>query len=271
MEFLFLRRLSGEYESWIILPGLAGMNRWPLNKLVFLNHSPWSILKNLNRPETHIKLGHGIYTVPDLALILQLPQAKVRRWLNDFYNSRLGGKYKGKYSFGEGREKATNFHTLIEFYVFYKLRESNLSVRKILEAHEAMSKQLRTPYPFASSEVLTEGQNVFYSADDDTMLYANKSQQIVIRRAIETFCKKIDFSENKLAQRYWPLGKDCNIVVDPHHQFGQPVLSGTNINAAVIFSMYESGEPIESIGILYDLTEKQVKDAVALYQRKAAW
>ena len=221
-------------------------------------------------PDNNIKLGEGIYTVPDLAIILKLPQSKVRRWLGDFYDCRLGGKYKGKYSRGKGKEKATNFHTLIEFYVFYKLRESNLSVKKILGAHELMAKQLGTPYPFASSEVLTEGKDVFYSTDDDTMLYANKSQQIVIRKAIETFCKKIDFSEDKLARRFWPLGRDHEVVVDPHHQFGQPIIKGTNINAAVIFSMYESGEPIQSIGILYDLTEKQVKDAVSLYQRKAA-
>src|SRR2546423_4608172 len=125
--------------------------------------------------DNNMKLGNGIYTVPDLAFILQLPQGKVRRWLNDFYNIRLGSKYKGKYSWGQGKEKATNFHTLIEFYVFYKLRENKVGVKTILEAHELMVKQLKTVYPFASSEVLTEGKNIFYSTEDDTMLYANKS------------------------------------------------------------------------------------------------
>ncbi len=61
------------------------------------------------------------------------------------------------------------------------------------------------------------------------------------------------------------------MVVDPHHQFGQPILHGTNINAEVIFSMYESGEPVESIGILYDLTKKQVNDAIFFYKKSAAW
>jgi uncharacterized protein (DUF433 family) len=216
------------------------------------------------------KLGNGIYTIPDLAFILQLPQRKVHRWLNDFYDARLGNKYTGKYSWGEGRGKATNFLTLIEFYVFYKMRENKLGVKTILEAHEHIAKQLKTPYPFASAELLTEGKNVFYTLPDGTTMYANKSQQIVIKNAIETFCKKIDFSENKLAQRYWPMGKDHHIVVDPHHQFGQPVINGTNINAFVIHSMYESGEPINKIGILYDLTESQINDAVAFCKRKAA-
>jgi uncharacterized protein (DUF433 family) len=220
--------------------------------------------------ENDIKLGNGIYSIPDLALILQLPQQKVRRWLNNFWDLRLGNKYEGRYSWGNGREKATNFLTLIEFYVFYQLRENKVSAKTILEAHELMAQQLNTPYPFASAEVLTEGRNIFYTLQDGTTLYADKSRQIVIKKAIESFCRKIEFSNEKLAKRYWPLGKNHEIVVDPQHQFGQPVINGTNINASVIYSMYESGEPISAIGILYDLTERQVNDAIAFCKRKVA-
>jgi len=34
--------------------------------------------------------------------------------------------------------------------------------------------------------------------------------------------------------------------------------------------MYQSGERISTIGILYDLTEEQVNDAIAFCKRKAA-
>lgn len=81
--------------------------------------------------------------------------------------------------------------------------------------------------------------------------------------------KKVDFRPDNLAERFYPAGKSNSIVVDPHHQFGQPVIKGTNVNTEVIFSMYQSGEPIKAIGILYDLTEKEVNDAVNFY-RKAA-
>lgn len=216
-----------------------------------------------------IQLGNGIYTVPDLALILQLPQPKVRRWLIDFYDQRLAGN-KGRYSWGEGRERATNFLTLIEFYVFYMLREQKIGAGKILEAHQHMSKELKTSYPFASYKLLVNKKHILYGIDDETWVHADKTNQIVIHKMIADFFKKVDFSGNDLAERFWPLGKDHSIVVDPHHQFGQPVIHGTNINAATIFSMYESGEPLSTIGILYDLTEEQVNDAIAFCKRKAA-
>lgn len=217
-----------------------------------------------------ITLGNGIYTVPDLALILQLPPKKVRRWLNDFYNDRLGKAYDGSYSWGEGRDKATNFLTLIEFYIFYKLREQSVSAGKILEAHQHMSKELNTAYPFASFQILADGKHILYELEDDVWVHADKSNQIVIKRIIEGFFQKIDFSANNLAERFWPLGKQHDIVVDPHHQFGQPTIHGTNINAATIYSMYQSGEPKSTIGILYDLTEEQVNDAILFCKHKAA-
>jgi uncharacterized protein (DUF433 family) len=223
----------------------------------------------LNDTKNYIALGNGIYTVPDLALILHLPQAKVRRWLSDFYDQRLALN-TGRYSWGEGRDKATNFLTLIEFYVFYKLREQNIAASKILEAHKNMSKELKTPYPFASHKLLVSKKNILYEANLDTWVHADKSNQIIIHRLIEDFFKKIDFWADALAQRFWPLGKEHSVVVDPHHQFGQPVIHGTNINAATIYSMYQSGEPLSTIGILYDLTEGQVNDAIAFCKRKAA-
>lgn len=219
--------------------------------------------------KNHIELGNGIYTVPDLALILQLPTSKVRRWLTDFYDQRLSGD-KGRYSWGEGRDKATNFLTLIEFYVFYMLREQKIGAGRILEAHKHMSKELKTPYPFASYNLLVNKREILYEATSNTWVHADKSNQIIIHNLIKDFFNKIDFSENALAQRFWPLGKKHSIVVDPHHQFGQPVITGTNINAATVFSMYQSGEPLSTIGILYDLTEEQVNDAIAFCKRKAA-
>lgn len=76
----------------------------------------------------------------------------------------------------------------------------------------------------------------------------------------------IEFNSNKVAERFWPAGKQSSIIVDPHHQFGQPVIEGTNINAELIFSMFESGEQVHAIEILYDITEKEIRDVIRFYK-----
>jgi hypothetical protein len=83
------------------------------------------------------------------------------------------------------------------------------------------------------------------------------------------FAGKIEFNSNKIAEKFWPAGKQSDVVINLHNQFGQPVINGANINAEVIYSMYESGEPIEAIGILYDLTKKTGYRSNFFYNRPA--
>jgi uncharacterized protein (DUF433 family) len=217
-----------------------------------------------------LKLGEGIYSIPDIAFLLRLPSAKVRRWLNDFWDARLGEKYRQKYSWGEGRSKATNFYTLIEFYVFYQLRELKVGPKAIFMAHEEMANQLNTPFPFASAKLLTDGKSILYSLEDGTTVKADKSKQIALRQIIEDFCKKIEFSDTQLAKKYYPLGKNNSIVVDPHHQFGQPTIIDTNIMAETIYSLHSAGESNSFLSKLYQLSEKDIEAAISLFNNKAA-
>jgi len=215
-------------------------------------------------------IGKGLYTIPEVSMILQLPQAKVHRWLKDYYDGQLVQSLKSAYSWRVKDHKMVNFLTMIEFYVFYKLREQHISPAKILAAHAHLSSFLKTAYPFASHELLINGKSIIYQQTDDIWVEADRSNQIVFYDMLNAFSVKIDFSATCLAERFWPLGRNRAVVVDPHHQFGQPVLNGTNINTTTIFEMYESGEKISTIGLLYDLSEKQIRDAIEFSNRSAA-
>lgn len=219
--------------------------------------------ENLNQ-----QLGSGIYTLPEVAFILKLPVGKVRRWMNEFWDNKLSEKYDNKYSWGVGRDKATNFFTLIEFYVFYQLRELNVSANKIFKAHFDMAEQLNTPYPFASSKVLSDGKSILFMTDDGTIVKADRSRQIAFKEIIERFCKKIEFSSSDVAERFYPLGKDKHIIVDPHHQFGQPVVEQTNVLAQTLYELYSAGESIQFLMRLYDLKADEVQNAIELFSIK---
>lgn len=217
------------------------------------------------------ELGSGIYTIPDISKLLGFPQIKVRRYLNEYWDERLGKQlFNQTYSWSAGNNiKAVNFYTLIELHTFFYLQELGVSTKNILRSRTAIAKDLQIPYPFASAKLLSDGKRIWYEFKD-SIVNADGSQQTDFVEFIRQFANRIEFNSNKIAYRFWPAGKKSDVVVDPHHQFGQPILIGTNINAEVIFSMYESGEPIESIGILYDLTKKQVNDAISFYKKSAA-
>ncbi len=44
------------------------------------------------------------------------------------------------YTFGEEKNKAINFHSLLEFYIFYQLGVHGISSQKIKKVHSLISK-----------------------------------------------------------------------------------------------------------------------------------
>lgn len=214
-------------------------------------------------------LGIGLYTIPDVANILNLDKILVRRWLKEYWGNQFSNKHVSFSSWGKGRERAIPFFTLIEFFVFFQLRKRGVSAQNIAKAHETIGQELNISFPFANSVILTDGKKIFYSTDGDLSINADKSKQINFKSIIELFCHKIDFDKDQNALRYWPLGKEKNIVVDPHHQLGQPTIKNTNILAETLYNMYTSGEKIGFISSLYDVPENDVKASIEFFKKAA--
>lgn len=218
------------------------------------------------------ELGKGIYSIPDAADILGMSTGKVRRWVNKYWELEFvqTGENRSEYTWGEQREKAFHFLTLIEIIAVDSFREIGVSFPKIKMAHEKLSELLKTKYPFAHAELMSDGKRIFYKLDA-SLLELDKKQQFSFTKLILPYCKKIDFQEKtQLAERFWPLGKDHRIVVDPHHSFGRPVITGTNITADAIISMLKAGESPEFIASVYGIEKKDVEDVRLFLKRIAA-
>lgn len=214
----------------------------------------------------------GIYTMPDVALILGLSYSKVNRWIKDFWDTKLAKKYNQKYSWSIDLTRAVNFYTLIEIYIFYRLHEAGVKPKKILEAHEVLSEQFGTNYPFATKDIIsqikTDGQQVLFLQKDGNILTLDSTRQFKLEY-IKEFFKNLDFDSGSLASKFWPLGRDRNIVCDPHHQFGHPVVAGTNISVEALSQMNKAGEPIGFIADLYGISENQIFDAIEFCKKAA--
>jgi uncharacterized protein (DUF433 family) len=216
------------------------------------------------------ELGSGIYTIPDISRLLNIDRRKVNRYISEYWDERMGRKlFRDTYSWStDKRNKAVNFYVLIELYTFFQLQEKGVNTKTILKARNEIAKDLNIEYPFATAGLLTDGKRIWYEFKDD-IVNADGSSQTNFVKIIQNFAEKIEFRENDLAKRFWPAGKDNSVIIDPHHQFGQPVIKGTNITAQALFSMYRSGEPLEAISVLYDISEKELNDAINFYRQAA--
>jgi uncharacterized protein (DUF433 family) len=222
--------------------------------------------------EVKPRVGDGIYTVPEAAHILDLPVGKVRRWLGKYWEMNFleQSLEPGGYTWGQSWDKAFNFHTLIEIIAVHSLRESGVSFQKIKTAHKVLGDILGTKYPFSTSRMLTDGKAVFYD-DELSLLALDRDMQRSFKKIVEPFCRKIDFDcANFLAERFWPLGKNHGIVVDPHHSFGQPIIVGTNITVDSLLTLIRAGEDKMMIASLYEISPDKIEDVYIFSQRLVA-
>lgn len=213
-------------------------------------------------------LGLGAFSVPDIALVLGIPQAKVRRMLNQVWDERFGKNLLGDtFSTTVGDHKFVNFHTLIELYVYFELRDMKVSAQRILKTRHVMQQDLGTPHPFAAAKLLTNGKRIRYEFKE-CIVDADGTRQTNFERMVRDYAKKIDFNGDDLAIRYWPLGKERKVVVDPLHQFGLPTVANTNINTHTLRGMFHSGESPEVLAEMFDIPLDAVKDALAFHDRQ---
>jgi uncharacterized protein (DUF433 family) len=214
------------------------------------------------------RIGEGIYLVKDVSKILHLEYQKVYRWIVGYWSGNLDENIN--YTFGENDNRAINFYSLIEFYTFFKLREKGVSSTEIRRLHTELSRLLKTKYPFAiAQDYFVENRKtpktkktfVYYTYLNSLIKFDTKKQFSL--GFMEKFLERIEFDENNLARRFYPLLHSKNVVVDPKHQFGQPVITGTNIKTQTLFNLYKGGESVEIISSLYNISIEKVRDAIS--------
>lgn len=209
--------------------------------------------------ETLPKIGEGIFLTKDVSNILLLPYAKVRHLMASYWHSNV---------FGSDKNLAINFYALIEFYTFFQLKELGVKSSEIKKAHSILSKDLNIKYPFALSGIKTDGHKVWYETLEN-LIKVDGKKQFAIREFIIDFLHKVEFGENNLAQRFYPLKDSKLVVVDPKHQFGQPTISGRNITVSTIKKLNDAGESIKEIASLYNINDSQVINALDYFKRTA--
>lgn len=210
------------------------------------------------------EIGEGLYIPSEISRILQIPAFKVRRWINSYWDGELSQNTRKKYSWKTDNSLAVNFYTLVEFYVMIQFQDSGVKTRQILNAHKELSEKFNTPFPFAIKEVLgsikTDGKKIYLHYNDGTLTLDGTKQFNL--EFIKVFFKKLEFDSKNLVSRFWPMGKELSILIDPNRKFGHPVIDDSNIYPEAIHNHYSAGDPISYIAAVYDLSEKQVRDAI---------
>jgi uncharacterized protein (DUF433 family) len=224
--------------------------------------------------ETNPYLGIGVYGIAEAAQILGVPAQKVRRWA-DGYTFRVADQRRASpglfaRDFPElAAQKILTFLDLIELKVIAAYRKLNIPMHYIREVSQWACREFGVTHPFAVRRFHTDGSKLF--VEHAPVISAGVIPQRVFRQAmekqylldkiVEPFFKTLEY-EGDLTRRYWPLGRNRRVVMDPRRGFGKPIDEPTGIPTYVLFAMVRGGEPIERVAWWYEVDEEAVEQAV---------
>jgi len=144
----------------------------------------------------------------------------------------------------------------------------------IRRASAAAQKLFGTDHPFATGKFHTDGKRLYAVLDIEgthgrgTERHVNELArfQYVFEHVITPFFLKLELDGEDIV-RYWPLGKDEPILIDPRRSLGKPIDPRSGVPTHVLSLAAQSGEPLRAVAQWYGATEEAICSAV----RYEAW
>jgi uncharacterized protein (DUF433 family) len=207
-------------------------------------------------------LEREMYEVGEAARLLGVHSRTLRNWL-DGYTAR-GKPYRPVL-----RERPTGSDLLTwgEFVEAGFLNEyrriQRVPLPEIRTYIDTWREKLQVPYPLAHQQPYAgpgrHRMDVAETREGDTVIYRFHDGQLILTPWAQEFVRKVDF-DHSIASRYWPAGRDQQVVIDPQRSFGAPTVEG--IRTEVLYEMFAAGDPIDEIADGYDLDRSRVEAAV---------
>jgi hypothetical protein len=113
-------------------------------------------------------------------------------------------------------------------------------------AHDIAKQRYATEHPFCTRQFATDGCQIVEIARRDGRLEWEETapRQTIFPPVVAPFLKELEFAKAGELVRWWPLGIQRRVVLDPVRQFGQPIVSEAGVRTEVLFLAVKAGTPV---------------------------
>lgn len=231
-------------------------------------------------------LGTGIYSPADAAALLKTPPDEVRRWAFGYSRLRNGAPVayepliRTELPEIEG-QRALTFVELVELMFIKGFRKAGAPWKLIHEAAGVAARILDTDHPFAMRTFFADPGGIYALMDEgeggESLVRLVGHGQHAFAPIVQPYLGQLEFDPRELPTRWWPMGREARVVVDPAVSFGAPVLADVGIPARTLADAYEAelgyagDDTMRRVSWLYKVPERQVQLAVEFERwRRAA-
>lgn len=207
-------------------------------------------------------LGCGLYDFATAAHLLRVEPHVLMYWLGE---TRRGESIIVRQL---REDRLLTFAELMELHFIKMFREQNVSIQAIRKAAKAASKKFESEYPFSVRRFDTDGRTIFATLrskeTDKEIIEDLQRGQLVFKKIVRPFFKKLDYRGTQDVERYWPLHKSGRVVLDPARHFGRPIDSqtGVPIDAIIQAVRADGGQDPQSVANWFKIPREAVMAAI---------
>jgi uncharacterized protein (DUF433 family) len=218
------------------------------------------------------------YTAADTGRLVGLSATRVRRWLHGYEYDVAAAhpatsrrvKQRPVVYRGEVDPPFASFLDLIDLLFVKKFLDAGISLQKLRKAMDEADR-LIGGHHFAQRSFFTDGRNIYLQVRDkaEALLQLLTGGQWVIAPLIKQLSTEIKFHEaTGFAERWFPLGPDASVVLDPRIAFGAPTVVNRGIETANVYDLFVAERKrVAAVVSWLGLNEREIEDAVEFESR----
>lgn len=222
-------------------------------------------------------IGHGVYGFAEAQRLTGVPKSTIRRWTRGYTYRHGKNEYYSPPVIGvqdPSGVTALRFADLMEVRVLDQFRRAGIPWTTMRIAVDRAIKITRRTHPFSHRDFVTDGRSILLRVADGVLLDVVSDQHEFEKIVAPFLFEGIDYEEGDddggVPLRWWPMGRDRLVVLDPARSFGAPICSKGGVPTSIISTFYETEREVDTTAWWYGITPLEVEDAVAFEHKLAA-
>jgi uncharacterized protein (DUF433 family) len=211
-----------------------------------------------------------MYSFTEVAHLAHVSIGTVRNWLLGYTTTQ--GRIEPLFKIHQQEEKVCSFLELIEIVVASNFRKAeHKPFRTVRLAYDNARRIYNLDYPFASIELKAIGGHIVHimRIPEASLQAIDQPEQYTIPGLVQQILTEQIEYEYDLASRWYPVGKNVPIVVDPRISAGLPVIKGRGITVEAIYKRFKAEQDIAFIERDFEL-QRGIVEKVIRFREKVA-
>lgn len=201
------------------------------------------------------------YSYSEASRALRIPRTTLRAWTR--------GQQRFQRVFTPAGDASLSYFNLIEAQVLRAIRntpEHPIPMPMVRKALQEASKEygierllIHRDFRFGAGDLFLDQYSHLVSL--------TLSRQIVLKRLLDAHLARVEYGDDGLPRQFFPMlhgdgDQPKEVEINPFVSFGRAVVIGTGISTQAINSRVDAGESIEFVATDYEITVRQVEDAI---------